>query len=305
MHTVWKGAISFGLVHVPVKMFTATEDKDISMRMIHKVCIMPLNFVRKCQHCDREVEWDEIARGYEYEPGAFVLFEKDELEKLTGEITKEIKILDFVDLTEIDPVYFHKTYYLAPNETGAGAYNLLLQAMKDTGKIGIAKVSIRSKSSLAAIRIIDRCIAMETIYYPDEIRSVDQVPNLPESSSVNEKELEMAKLLINELSTPFEPEKYKDDYRAAMLEAIEQKVAGRQVTVSPEPHRANVIDLMSALQASLEAVKPVVTDKSPARPGTGGRGKTNKTADGAIAVKTAPAKAKSKTKDKAKETVSS
>ncbi|AEI45854.1 Ku protein [Paenibacillus mucilaginosus] len=263
MHTVWKGAISFGLVHVPVKMFSATEDKDISMRMIHKECNTPLNFVRKCQHCEREVEWGEIAKGYEYEPGSFVLFEKDELERLTGEVTKEIKILDFVNLSDIDPVYFQKTYYLAPNETGAGAYNLLLEAMRQSGKIGIAKVSIRSKSSLAAIRIIDRCIAMETIFYPDEIRPVSHVPNLPETVNVNEKELTMAKMLIEQLSTAFEPEKYKDDYRAAVLEAIEQKISGRQVSVAPEPNRSNVIDLMAALQASLEAVSPVAPAPSP------------------------------------------
>lgn len=257
MHTVWKGAISFGLVHVPVKMFSATEDKDISMRYIHKECTTPLNFVRKCLTCEREVEWEEIARGYEYEPGSFVLFEKDELEKLNGEVTKEIKILDFVQLTDIDPIYFQKTYYLAPNETGANAYNLLLEAMKQTGKIGIAKVSIRSKSSLAAVRVIDNCIAMETIFYPDEIRSIDQVPNLPEQSNVNDKELTMAKMLIDQLTTPFEPEKYKDDYREAVLHAIEQKVSGQQVSVAPEPHKTNVIDLMSALQASLDAMKPV------------------------------------------------
>ncbi|GAA4872342.1 Ku protein [Paenibacillus vulneris] len=265
MHTVWKGAISFGLVHVPVKMFSATEDKDISMRYIHKECTTPLNFVRKCMTCEREVQWEEIARGYEYEPGAFVLFEKDELEKLNGEVTKEIKILDFVQLTDIDPIYFQKTYYLAPNETGGNAYNLLLEAMRQSGKIGIAKVSIRSKSSLAAIRVIDNCIAMETIFFPDEIRSIDQVPNLPEQINVNDKELQMAKMLIEQLSTPFEPEKYKDDYREAVLRAIEQKVNGQQVSVAPEPHKTNVIDLMSALQASLDAMKPVPeTDAPPA-----------------------------------------
>jgi len=265
MHTVWKGAISFGLVHVPVKMFSATEDKDISMRYIHKECTTPLNFVRKCQTCEREVEWEEIARGYEYEPGAFVLFEKDELDKLNGEVNKEIKILDFVQLTDIDPIYFQKTYFLAPNETGANAYNLLLEAMKQSGKIGIAKVSIRTKSSLAAIRVIDNCIAMETIFYPDEIRAVDQVPNLPEQSNVNDKELQMAKMLIEQLTTPFEPEKYKDDYRESVLHAIEQKVNGQQISVAPEPHRTNVIDLMSALQASLEATKPI-TEKPAAAP---------------------------------------
>ncbi|TVY08416.1 non-homologous end joining protein Ku [Paenibacillus cremeus] len=282
MHTVWKGAISFGLVHVPVKMFSATEDKDISMRMIHKECNTPLNFVRKCQHCDREVEWAEITKGYEYEPGAFVLFEKEELEALTGEATKEIKILDFVNLSDIDPIYFQKTYYLSPGETGSNAYNLLMEAMKQTGKIGIAKVSIRSKSSLAAIRIIDRCIVMETIFYPDEIRSIDHVPNLPENATVNEKELEMAKMLIAQLSTPFEPEKYKDDYREAVLEAIQQKVSGQEVRVAPEQQKSNVVDLMAALQASLESVKPVPTDPSPLpglsddlpKPAKGGRGKS-------------------------------
>lgn len=270
MHTVWKGAISFGLVHVPVKMFSATEDKNISMRMIHKDCSTPINFVRKCQTCDREVANEEIVRGYEYEPGAFVIFNKDELEQLTGEVTKEIKILDFVKLEDIDPVFFQKTYYLAPSETGANAYSLLLEAMRQTGKIGIAKVSIRSKSSLAAIRIIDRCIAMETIFYPDEIRSVDQVPNLPEAAKVNDKELDMAKMLIEQLSTPFEPEKYQDDYRSAVLEAIEQKVSGKQIRVAPEPQKSNVIDLMAALQASLEASKPAAeTGKAGAKAAKG------------------------------------
>ncbi|NRF91087.1 Ku protein [Paenibacillus frigoriresistens] len=256
MHTVWKGAISFGLVHVPVKMFSATEDKDISMRYIHKTCITPLSYVRKCQTCDKEVEWEEISKGYEYEPGRFVIFEKDELENISGEANKEIKILDFVNLTDIDPVYFQKTYYLGPGDTGSGAYHLLLDSMRQTGKIGIAKVSIRSKSSLAAIRVIENCLAMETIFYPDEIRPISQVPNLPEKVTVNEREMEMAKMLISQLSTPFEPEKYKDEYRGRLLEAIEHKVAGEEVQAAPTLQKTSVIDLMAALQASLDATKP-------------------------------------------------
>ncbi|SDN36296.1 DNA end-binding protein Ku [Paenibacillus sp. yr247] len=256
MHTVWKGAISFGLVHVPVKMFSATEDKDISMRYIHKTCITPLAYVRKCQTCEKEVEWEEITKGYEYEPGRFVIFEKEELENISGEANKEIKILDFVNLTDIDPVYFQKTYYLGPGDTGAGAYNLLLDSMRQTGKIGIAKVSIRSKSSLAAIRVIENCLAMETIFYPDEIRPISQVPNLPEKVTVNEREIEMAKMLINQLSTPFEPEKYKDEYRGRLLEAIEHKVAGEEIQSAPALQKTSVIDLMAALQASLDATKP-------------------------------------------------
>lgn len=256
MHTVWKGAISFGLVHVPVKMFSATEDKDISMRYIHKTCITPLSYVRKCQTCEKEVEWEEISKGYEYEPGRFVIFEKDELENISGEANKEIKILDFVNLTDIDPVYFQKTYYLGPGDTGSGAYHLLLDSMRQTGKIGIAKVSIRSKSSLAAIRVIENCLAMETIFYPDEIRPISQVPNLPEKVTVNEREMEMAKMLISQLSTPFEPEKYKDEYRGRLLEAIEHKVAGEEVQSAPALQKTSVIDLMAALQASLDATKP-------------------------------------------------
>lgn len=269
MHTVWKGAISFGLVHVPVKMFSATEDKDISMRMIHKTCSTPLSYVRQCPTCSKEVEWEEIVKGFEYEPGRFVLFRKDELELLNGEANKEIHILDFVRLSEIDPVYFQKTYYLAPDGTGANAYNLLLRSLRESGKIGIAKVSIRSKSSLAAIRVVDRCIAMETMFYPDEIRPIQQVPNLPEQENVNEKELTMAKMLIEQLTTPFEADKYQDEYRHALQQAIQQKVAGEEIRIAPEQQKTNVVDLMAALQASLEAVREAAkpTDRPAAEAG--------------------------------------
>jgi DNA end-binding protein Ku len=253
MHTVWKGAISFGLVHVPVKMFTATEEKDISMRMIHHACGTPLSYVRKCQHCNTEVEWQEIVKGYEYEPGRFVLFQKDELDSLS-EVNREIRILDFVDLQEIDPIYFQKTYYLSPGDTGSNAYSLLLEAMRQSGRIGIAKVSIRSKGSLAAIRVIGNCLAMETIFYPDEIRPIQHVPNLPMQANVNERELTMARMLIDQLSTPFQPEKYTDDYRAALYSMIQAKIAGQEVRIAPERPQTNVVDLMAALQASLDAV---------------------------------------------------
>ncbi|OGX68484.1 MAG: Ku protein [Paenibacillus sp. RIFOXYA1_FULL_44_5] len=255
MHTMWKGAISFGLVNIPVKMYAAAENKDISMRMIHSECGTPIQYTRECATCDEKVDWNEIVKGYEYEPGKFVIFNKDELEALS-EADKEIKITDFVDLTDIDPIYFQKTYYLGPAETGANAYSLLLKALMDTGKIGIAKVSIRSKSSLAAIRVIENCIAMETIYYPDEIRPVMQVPSLPQQAEVKEKELQMAKMLIEQLSTSFEPEQYQDEYRQKVLDLIAHKIAGEEVKVAPQAMKTNVIDLMSALQASLETLKP-------------------------------------------------
>jgi DNA end-binding protein Ku len=271
MHTVWKGAISFGLVHVPVKMFTATEDKDIHFKNIHKACGTPISHVKTCKHCEKEVEYEEIVKGFEYEKGKFVIFNEEELESIKPDINKTIQILDFVNLTDIDPIYFQKAYYLSPDMAGGGAYSLLLEAIKQSGKIGVAKISIRSKSSLAAIRAIDNCICMETMHYPDEIRSLNLVPNLPEAGQVNERELAMARMLIEQLSATFEPEKYTDDYRVALTEAIQQKIAGKGIDIvsSPAAERTNVIDLMAALQASLEATKATAPAQAPAPAATG------------------------------------
>ncbi|WP_127531082.1 non-homologous end joining protein Ku [Paenibacillus kobensis] len=269
MHTVWKGAISFGLVHVPVKMFSATEDKDISLRMIHKACGSPISYVKSCPACETEVAMDDIVKGYEFEKGRFVLLDKDELESIGGERSKTITILDFVALSDIDPIYFQKTYFLSPDQAGSNAYQLLLESMRQTGKIGIAKVSIRQKSSLAAIRVMDDCLVMETIFYPDEIRSVTQVPGLGEAKAVNEKELMMAKMLIEQLSTPFEPDKYTDDYRAQLMDLIQHKIAGEDVRIAPAAEQTNVLDLMAALQASLEAARQTPAADAPPAPAAG------------------------------------
>lgn len=255
MHTVWKGAISFGLVHVPVKLFTATESRDISMKMLHRRFHSPISYKRTCPECPDEVPWEDIIKGYEYEPGRFVTFEKEELQQLADEASKEIRIVDFVDLREIDPIYFQKTYYMSPGDTGANAYNLLKAALQQTGKIGIANVTLRSKGSLAAIRVIDGCLSMVTMFYPAEIRPIAEVPNLPEQTGVNERELAMAAMLIEQLSTPFEPAKFEDEYRSRLLDAISAKVTGRQVVTAAEPPRANVVNLMEALQASLEQAR--------------------------------------------------
>lgn len=257
MHTVWKGAISFGLVHVPVKMHTATEDKDISLRMIHNKCGSPLSYIRECPVCDTEVPWNDIVKGYEYETGHFVLFNKDELEALQEEASRSIAIQDFVDLQDIDPIYYQKTYYLSPDLAGTNAYQLLREALRLTNKIGIARVTLRAKSSLAAIRVIDNCLVMETMHFPDEIRASGAVPNVPAQVQVNDKELEMAKLLIGQLSTAFDPFKYKDEYRERLLSRIEQKIAGKEVKAAPQLHQETpIVDLMAALQASIQATKP-------------------------------------------------
>ncbi|MFV9510661.1 Ku protein [Tepidibacillus sp. LV47] len=255
MHTMWKGSISFGLVNIPIKMFASTEDKEIKFRYLHKVCKTPLKYIRTCPTCNVEVEWGNIVRGVEYEPGRFVLIEEEDLAILEPEYNKAIEIIDFVNLSEIDPIYFDKSYYLSPQDTGAKAYSLLRQGLKETGKIGIAKIVLRSKQSLAAIRVYQNLLVLETLHFPDEVRSVDLVPEIPQNIEVSKKELSMAIQLIENLSAPFEPEKYTDDYREALRELINKKIEGEEIEIPKEAPQKNIIDLMQALQASLEQTK--------------------------------------------------
>lgn len=256
MHTVWKGSISFGLVNIPVKMFTATENKDIRFRQIHQECGTPIRYKKVCPNCDREVVEDEIVKGYEYESGKYVIVSKEDLASIASETRKTIEIIDFVNLEQIDPIYFNKTYFLSPHETGDKPYQLLRNAMRKTGKIAIAKVMIRSKESLAAVRIYENCIVMETIFSPDEVRSVELVPGIQNELSVSDSEMSMAVQLIENLATDFEPEKYTDEYRIRLQELIQAKVKGEDVVTAPDlPEMANVVDLMEALQASVEATK--------------------------------------------------
>ncbi|WLD94869.1 Ku protein [Alkalihalobacillus sp. AL-G] len=256
MHTMWKGSISFGLVTIPIKLFAATENKDIKMRQLHKECHNPIKYEKVCPACEKTLEQDDIIKAYEYEPGKFVELEKDDLDALAKEQTKSIEIIDFVSLTEVDPIYFNRSYFIGPGENGGKPYTLLKQAMDDSGKIGIAKVMIRSKQNLAVVRVYDKGLLLETIHFPDEVRNVDLVPDIPENVEVNKKEMDMAIQLIDQLTTEFDPEKYHDDYREDLMEAIESKVKGEQITVSKERPKADVVDLMDALQASINDSKP-------------------------------------------------
>lgn len=256
MHTMWKGTISFGLVNIPVKMHAATENKDVKLRQLHKECQSPIKYKRTCSNCDREVENDEIVKAYEYAKNKFVVLDDEDLENLKKEQTdKAVEIMDFVKLEEIDPIYFEKSYYLSPSEGGGKAYGLLRSALNKTGKIGIAKMMIRSKEQLAVIRIYQNTLVVETIHYPDEVRSVQDVPNVPEESNTAEKELETAEMLVEQLTTTFDPEKYNDDYRTALLDLIEEKKNQDDVTVATakdKPKQENATNLMDALQASLD-----------------------------------------------------
>ncbi|GLO67719.1 Ku protein [Oceanobacillus kimchii] len=258
MHTMWKGTISFGLVNIPVKMHAATENKDIRLRQLHKKCKTPIKYEKVCPNCEEDVSNDDLVKAYEYAKNKFVVLDDDELEALKKEQEdKAVEIIDFVQLKDIDPIYFEKSYYLSPNEGGSKAYALLREALLDSGKIGIAKMMIRSKEQLAIIRVYESAIVVETIHYPDEVRAVADVPNVPEQAEVGKKELDTAKLLIDQLTTEFEPEKYTDDYRTALLELIEAKKNNEEIEIGGEPKTTpdNVTNLMDALQESLDRAK--------------------------------------------------
>jgi len=254
VHTMWKGTISFGLVSIPVKMHAATENKDVKLRQLHKECESPIKYEKVCPVCDTEVKNEDIVKAYEYAKNKFVILDDEELEKLRKENSdKAVEIVDFVKLEDIDPIYFEKSYYLSPNEGGGKAYALLRQALEDSGKIGVAKLIIRQKEQLAVIRVYENTLIVETIHFPDEVRAVADVPNVPSDVRVEKKELDVAKLLIDQLTTEFEPEKYQDDYRTALLELIEEKKNNQETTTAKEKSEPdNVTNLMDALQASLD-----------------------------------------------------
>jgi DNA end-binding protein Ku len=253
MRTLWKGAVSFGLVNIPIKMYVATEHKDIKFNFLHKECMNPIQYRKFCPHCDREIVSEEIVRGYEYQKGSYVVINEEDLERIPLENTKTIDILDFVDLTQVDPIYFDKTYYLEPSQGGEKAYGLLIEAMSQTGKVAIAKVIIRSKQSLAALRIKDQVLIMETIFWPDEIRSPSALNLGVDRSKLHNNEIKMAVSLIENLSTSFEPAKYQNEYRQALWELIESKIVGKEVVAAaPVADRDNVVDLMEALKASVK-----------------------------------------------------
>ncbi|MCH5585486.1 Ku protein [Shimazuella sp. AN120528] len=255
MHTMWKGSISFGLVNIPVKMYAATEEKPVRFRSLHKECQTPIKMERTCPKCKKEVPWSEVVKGYEYQEDRFVVMEKEELEKLLPDQGKTIEILDFVDLKEIDPIYYQKTYYLGAQDAKSKAYALLRKALQDSQKIAIAQITIRSKQTLAVVRVYRDCLVMETIFYPDEVRDVGLVPDVPQDLQLNEKEVMMANQLIEQLTTAFDPSKYQDEYRLALEEVIEKKIQGEEIVEVKEVRDEKVVDLMEALKASLEAAK--------------------------------------------------
>lgn len=252
MRPLWKGAISFGLVYVPVKMYKVTEKEDIRFNYLHQKCNSPVQYRRYCPNCDIEVTADELVKGYQYEKGKYVIIKDEDFENLPGEANKSIDILDFVNLHDIDPVYYDRAYYLAPSDGGAKVYELLKRAMADSGKVAIARVVIRSKETLAVLRVARNVVIMSTMHYPSEVRRSSKIDELNYQVSLHDNEVKMAVKLVQSLSGDFEPEKYTNRYRETLMEVIQAKIYGKEVETPVKPETGKVIDLMSALKASIE-----------------------------------------------------
>lgn len=255
MKTLWKGALNFGLVNVPVKMYAATEKKAVKFKYLHDKCHAPVEYKRICSACKKEISWEEIIKGYEYEPGRYVEIDEKELESIPDEKSKTIDILDFVDLEEIDPVYYEKTYYLSPQETGERAYLLLRKTLKHNNKVAICKVVIRSKKSLACVRVYNDVLTLETMYFPDEVRDVTETISGNLNEQVQDKEFEMANKLVANLTSEFDPKKYKDDYREALLKIIRAKIEGKEIKTPKLEKEDKVVDLMEALKESVKMIE--------------------------------------------------
>lgn len=248
MHTLWKGSISFGLVNIPVKMHAATESQEFKFNYLHKDCKHRIRSIKKCPSCDSEVGTGDLVKGFEYEKDKYVVLSEDDLASLEQPMSRSIDIIDFINLQEVDPIYYQKSYYLSPEETATKAYSLLCQSMEESGKVALARVTMRSKQHLACLRVFEKGLVMETMYYPKEIRHMDVVWD---QVVLTEAELTMARTLIDNLAHPFEPENYHDELHDQMVRLIESKVAGETYQVEPPAKGGKVVDLMEALRASI------------------------------------------------------
>jgi DNA end-binding protein Ku len=270
---MWSGAISFGLVNVPVKLYSAVSRKTVRFNQLNAETGNRIQQKRVDPETGEEVPYEQIVKGFELTKDRYVVITPDELDALEPERTRTIQIEDFVDLVEIDPIYYDHPYYLVPDKGAAKAYGLLLNAMEASEKVAIARVVLRSKEQLVAIRPAGELLMMETMIFHDEVVPHDDLDDLPDSKDlkVSDREVKMAQQLINSLSGEFAPEKYHDEYREKVLDLIERKASGEEIAVQPEaPAPAKVPDLMAALEASLAAVKSDDSDepakkKSPAR----------------------------------------
>jgi DNA end-binding protein Ku len=265
MKALWKGSVTFGLVNIPVRLYSAVQEKSLKFHMLHAEDGGRIKYQRVCAICGKEVAWDDIVKGYEYSKDHYVHFTDEELQAVDLDSIKAIDVVNFVPLEDIDPVYFNKTYYIVPEPSGLKAYRLLQQALEAEEQVGIAKIALREKEHLATVRLKDDVFVLETMHWPDEIRQ-PAFEELEKKVTVRDPEVKMARQLIQQLSADFEPDEFTDEYRTRLEQLVEQKVEGQEITVAAEPEEepTKVVDLMDALKASVEEAKK----KSPARAST-------------------------------------
>ncbi len=289
MRSIWKGAISFGLVTIPVKLYSATEAKDVSFHQVRRSDASRIKYKRVAAVDGEEVPYGEIAKGYELSSGEVVVLTDEDFKDLPLTTSRAIDVLQFVPLEQVDPIFFEKSYYLEPDKAGTKPYVLLRDALEESGKVALVKIALRNRESLATLRVRDGVFVLETMLWPDEVRAPD-FGFLDEDVEVRSQELAMAGSLIETLSGDFDPTQYTDSYREALQQVIEAKVEGREVTApaDAQPTAGTVVDLMAALRASVDAAKGRAA--APAEPGEAdGAGTAAAPADEAPAKK-APAK---------------
>ena len=252
---IWKGSISFGLVNIPIALYPATRREELKFRLLRKGDLSPVNYKRVAEKDGKEVPWDQIVKGYEYEKGKYVVLKDEDFERVDLEATQTVDIQDFVDQEEIDPMFFYKPYYLEPQKGGDKAYALLRDALKDANKVGVAKVVIKTRQYLAGVKPEDGALVLELMHFADELADPEKL-HVPKKTEVGKREMNMARSLIDSMSSKWNPEKYKDDYREALMEVIQEKVeaGGKEIEEKPKraPKPTKVIDLVSVLKKSLE-----------------------------------------------------
>jgi DNA end-binding protein Ku len=255
MKAIWSGNISFALVSIPVRIYGATRKKDVRFHMLHMKCSTPLAYERYCATCNKEVPWEEVTHGYEYEKGRLVVVSDEEIESLPVKTTKSIDVLRFIGGGEVDPIYYDKAYYIEPAEGAERAYVLFRETMKASGKAALAKIALREKEHVAVLRTLDSALTLHTLYYADEIIKPSAL-NIPEKISLDPKEKALAEQLLKHFIGKFDIAAYRDEMREALMELIRAKISGKEIKVPPKKEAAKVVSLMDALKKSLEKKTP-------------------------------------------------
>lgn len=267
MRAIWKGSISFSLINIPIALYPATRREELKFRLLRSSDLSPVNYKRVAEADGKEVPWEQIVKGYEYEKGKFVVLKDEDFKRADIEATQSVEILDFVELEEIDPIFFDRPYYLEPEKRGEKAYGLLREALKQSGKVGIAKVVIKTRQHLASVKPEKNLLVLELMHFAEEIIDTTEL-KIPSDPRIGAKELAMAKDLIDKMSGQWDPEKYQDEYRHALLDIINKKVesGGKEVPARGTAKKpTNVVDLVSVLQESLAAAeKGKVSKRKPA-----------------------------------------